>query len=71
MCLVELQGRTEIHGQLVTAGDRLLADARAIALGLGDGVAWVEKVVFHIVFGPNEAGKSTAPSSPAPSRTYS
>ena len=29
----------------MAAGDRLLADARAIAFGLGDDVAWVERVV--------------------------
>ena len=45
VCRVELHGRTEAHGQLMAAGDRLLADARALALGLGDDVAWVEKVV--------------------------
>ena len=45
VCRIELKGRSEAHGQLVAAGERLLADARAIALGLGDGVAWVEKVV--------------------------
>lgn len=45
VCRVELRGRTEAHGQLWADGDDLLAQTRAIALGLGDGVAWVEKVV--------------------------
>ena len=44
-CRIELQGRTEIHGQLLASEDRLLAEARSSALALGDDVAWVEKVV--------------------------
>lgn len=45
-CRIQLQGRTEIHEQLLAAEDRLLAEARSNALGLGDDVAWVEKVVI-------------------------
>ena len=45
-CRIELQGRTETHGQLLTAEDHLLAEARSSALGLGDDTAWVEKVVI-------------------------
>ena len=45
-CRIELQGRTEIHGQLLAAEDHLLAEARSSALGLGDDIAWVEKVVI-------------------------
>lgn len=45
-CRIELRGRTEIHGQLLADEDRLLAEARSSALGLGDGTAWVEKVVI-------------------------
>ena len=45
-CRIELQGRTETHAQLLTAEDRLLAEARSSALGLGDDTAWVEKVVI-------------------------
>ena len=44
-CRIQLQGRTEIHAQLLAAEDHLLAEARAGALGLGDDVAWVERVV--------------------------
>ena len=45
VCRINLQGRTEVHGQLLVEEDHLLAEARSIALGLGDAVAWVEKVV--------------------------
>ena len=44
-CRIELQGRTRAHGHLLAAEDRLLVEARACALGLGDDSAWVEKVV--------------------------
>lgn len=43
-CRIVLQGRTDIHARLISSGEQLLADARASALGLGDEVAWVEKV---------------------------
>jgi DNA repair exonuclease SbcCD nuclease subunit len=42
---VRLQGRTEIHDQLLASAEHLLAEARAAALGLGDEVAWVERLV--------------------------
>ena len=45
-CRIQLRGRTEIHGQLLAAEDRLLAEARSSALGLGEDTAWVEKVVI-------------------------
>lgn len=45
-CRVVLQGRSEIHEQLVASEDQVLAEARASALGLGDEVAWIEKVVI-------------------------
>ncbi|MBC8790517.1 MAG: DNA repair exonuclease [Tagaea sp. CACIAM 22H2] len=44
-CRIVLEGRTAVHGQLVASEDRLLAEARAGALRLGDDVAWVEKVI--------------------------
>ena len=43
-CRILLEGRTEVHAQLVASEDQVLAEARAGALGLGDEVAWVEKV---------------------------
>ena len=45
-CRILLEGRTEVHAQLVASEDQVLAEARAGALGLGDEVAWVEKVVI-------------------------
>ncbi len=41
---IVLQGCTELHSQLVMDVDYLTAEARAVALGLGDEVAWVERV---------------------------
>lgn len=46
-CRIVLQGRTAVHDQLIASEDRMLAEARAGALGLGDEVAWVEKVVIN------------------------
>lgn len=45
ICRVVLEGRTEFHSQIVASEDEVLAQARAVALGLGDGIAWVEKIV--------------------------
>ena len=42
-----LQGSTELHSQVVTDVENLTAEARAAALGLGDEVAWVERVVVR------------------------
>ena len=44
VCRILLRGRTRLHGQLVTDAEKLTADARSIALGLGEEVAWVEQV---------------------------
>jgi len=44
-CRIVLEGRTEAHDRLISSGEQLLADARASALGLGEEVAWVEKVI--------------------------
>jgi len=46
-CRIVLEGRTAVHDQLIVSEDRMLAEARAAALGLGDEVAWVEKVVIN------------------------
>ena len=46
-CRIVLQGRTAVHDKLIASEDRMLAEARAGALGLGDEVAWVEKVVIN------------------------
>ena len=47
ICRAVIKGQTPIHAELVASTDRLLADARAAALALGEGVAWVEKVVLE------------------------
>ena len=44
---IVLQGRTELHSQLVTDVDYLTAEARATALGLGEEVAWVERLAVQ------------------------
>ena len=46
VCRIVLEGRTEVHEQLVASEDQVLAEARASALGLGDEVAWVEKIII-------------------------
>ena len=43
-CRILLQGRTELHSRLVTGTEELTAEARSAALGLGEEVAWVERV---------------------------
>ena len=44
---IVLHGCTELHCQLVTDVENLMAEARAAALGLGDEVAWVERVAVR------------------------
>ena len=46
-CRIRLQGRTELHNQLVTDAEELTAEARSVALGLGEEVAWVEQVAVR------------------------
>ncbi|MDE0011483.1 MAG: DNA repair exonuclease [Candidatus Poribacteria bacterium] len=46
VCRIMLEGHTEIHTQLIASEDYVLAEARASALGLGEEIAWVEKVVI-------------------------
>ena len=45
-CRIELTGQTELHGELLASADRLLAEARAAALGLGEETAWIERLVI-------------------------
>ena len=45
-CRIRLEGRTEVHAQLVASERQVLAQARADASGLGDEIAWIEKVVI-------------------------
>ncbi|MBB4364335.1 DNA repair exonuclease SbcCD nuclease subunit [Bradyrhizobium sp. CIR18] len=44
-CRIELTGRTGLHGELLASVDHLLAEAKAVALGLGEEVAWIERLV--------------------------
>jgi len=44
---IVLQGRTQLHSQLVVCAEELTAEARSAALGLGDEVAWVERVAVR------------------------
>ena len=44
-CRIELTGRAELHDQLLVSTEHLLAEARAAALGFGDAVAWIERVI--------------------------
>ena len=45
-CRIVFEGRTCVHEQLITSEEKVLAEARACALGLGEEVAWVEKIVI-------------------------
>ena len=45
LCRVVVEGPTDLHARLLGSREDLLADARAAALGLGEDIAWVEKVV--------------------------
>ncbi|MGY4512961.1 metallophosphoesterase family protein [Bradyrhizobium sp. USDA 3650] len=44
-CRIELTGQTGLHGELLASADHLLAEARAATLGLGDEVAWIERLI--------------------------
>ena len=44
-CRIELTGRSSIHDELIASAEHLLAEAQAAALGIGDDVAWIERVV--------------------------
>lgn len=45
-CRVELTGRTALHGELLASAEHLLAESRAVALGLGEETAWVERLII-------------------------
>lgn len=46
-CRLILNGRSPIHNDLLAAQDNVLADVRSAAFGLGEGVAWVQKVIVE------------------------
>jgi DNA repair protein SbcD/Mre11 len=45
-CRIELTGRIALHEQLLASTEQLLAEARAAALGLGEDVAWIERLLI-------------------------
>lgn len=45
-CRVEITGQTPLHGALWSGSEQLLAEAQAAALGLGEAVAWIEKIAI-------------------------
>jgi exonuclease SbcD len=42
---ISLIGRTAIHESLIASNEKLLAEAKAAALGIGDDAAWIERVI--------------------------
>ena len=44
---IVLQGRTQLHSQLMASAEELTAEARSAALGLGHEVAWAERVAVR------------------------
>jgi len=45
-CRIELTGRTALHGELLASTERLLAEARAATLALGEEAAWIERLLI-------------------------
>lgn len=46
-CRIQLTGRTALHDEISCSHERLIAEARAAALALGDEAAWVERLVIE------------------------
>ena len=44
-CRIVVSGRTEVHGAALGSEEKLLAEARAAAEGLGEERAWIERLV--------------------------
>lgn len=44
-CRIAVSGRTSAHERLLASQEELLAEARAASAGLGDEIAWVEKLI--------------------------
>src|SRR5262249_25629749 len=59
-CRIELTGQTGLHGELLASADRLLAEAKAAALGLGEEVAWIERLVVATASPEAEASRKDA-----------
>lgn len=45
-CRIELTGQTDIHDILLASNEYFLAEARGAALGLGEEMAWIERIVI-------------------------
>jgi len=55
-CRIVLTGKTELHSRIESSVETILAESRAAALSLGEGVAWVERLVVQTE--PAEIGTS-------------
>ena len=56
-CRIELTGCTPLHDEISCSHERLIAEARAAALALGDDAAWIERLVI----GTTGTGDALAP----------
>ncbi|MFC1999484.1 exonuclease SbcCD subunit D [Chloroflexota bacterium] len=45
-CRIEINGQSQLHSELTASRDSLLAQARALAMGLGEDAIWIEKVII-------------------------
>lgn len=59
-CRIELTGQTGLHGELLASADHLLVEAKAAALGLGDEVAWIERLVVATASAETAASRKDA-----------
>ena len=59
-CRIELRGQTGLHGELLASVDHLLAEAKAAALGLGEEVAWIERLVVATASPESAASRKDA-----------
>ncbi|MCS3731355.1 metallophosphoesterase family protein [Bradyrhizobium betae] len=55
-CRIELTGKTELHGPLLSSVERITAEARSSALSLGEEAAWIERIVIKTEPVGNSAG---------------
>ena len=60
VCRIVLEGRTALHNRLLASEEQLLEEARAGALGLGDEVARVEKLIIDTAAPPAVAAPEDA-----------
>lgn len=58
-CRIEITGQTLLHGTLMGATEQLQAEIQAAALGLGEAVAWIEKIVLATTPVPVAGGADT------------